>query len=267
MPIIPDVTLDDAEQNLFLKNHFFDNVDFNDTMLIRSTFLSSKVVNYLSLYQMGATSQSELEDNMLMGVDTVFKYAASNQKIYEFVVDFLINGFESIGFEKGLEHIANASDFDQFCENTERKLKLENKLELIKKLAIGQTAPEIIANDIDGKKIVLSEISAPKTVLIFWASWCPHCEEIMPVIKSLYGDGSKFKVVAISIDESKETLLKYLKDADYNWINIAEFKGWDGKIIEEYGIVATPTIFVLDKNKKIISKPIGKEEVENALMN
>ena len=264
-PTFVDPTISDNEQNLYLKQHYFDKIDFSDTMLIRSTFLTSKVVSYLSLFQMNVTSQAELEENMLVGVDTVLYYAEANQMVYEFLIDFLIHGFESIGFEKGLEHIANASTLDQFCENTERKLKLENKLELIKKLAIGQPAPNFTSNDIDGNSIVLSEIEAKETILVFWASWCPHCEEVMPVINSYYDGGKNYEVIAISIDESEDYLMKSLEESNYGWINIAELDGWNGAIVEEYGIVATPSIFVLDKNKTIIGKPLGKRELEKFL--
>ena len=264
-PLIVDPTLSDFEKNNYLKNHFFDNVDFADTMLIKSTFLTSKVVNFLGLFQNEANSQEELENFMLMGVDTVLQHAQVNQKVYEFLVDFLIGGFQSIGFEKGLEHIANASMLDQFCENTERKLKLENKLDLIKKLAIGQPAPNINSIDIHGQEINLNAIDAKKTVLIFWASWCPHCDEIMPVINSYYGDKSNIEVIAISIDESNEDLMKSLNESSYDWINIAELKGWNGDIVEEYGIVATPSVFILDENKKIIGKPLGKKEIAEFL--
>ena len=263
--LIVDPTLPEYEKGVYLKKHYFDNVDFNDTMLIKSTFLTSKAVGYLSLFQNDANSQEELEDFMLMGIDTIFKHAQVNQQVYEFLVDFLISGFQSIGFEKGLEHIANASTLDQFCENTERKLKLENKLELIKKLAIGQPAPDFTTTDIDGNVVILKDIKAKKTVLLFWASWCPHCDEIMPVINSYYGDKSNLEVIAISIDESKDDLLKSLKDTGYDWINVAELKGWNGEIINEYGIVATPSVFILDENKKIIGKPLGKEEIAGFL--
>jgi thiol-disulfide isomerase/thioredoxin len=264
-PIIADPQLSIVEQNKYEKLHFFDNVDFNDTMLIRSTFLTSKVVGYLSLFQNDASSQEELEDFMLMGVDTVLNHASINQKVYEFLADFLIKGFESIGFEKGLLHIANISVLNQFCENTDRKLKLENKIELINKLALGKIAPDFSTEDIDGNKVVLSDITADKTILIFWASWCPHCDEIMPIIKSFYGDKSKLEVIAISIDESEEELRKRLNEFGYDWINIAELKGWNGDIIEEYGIAATPSVFILDKDKRIVGKPLGKSEVREFL--
>ena len=118
-----------------------------------------------------------------------------------------------------------------------------------------------------GNTVVLSEIGAKKTILVFWASWCPHCEEIMPVINSFYDGGINYEVIAISIDESEDELLKSLRETNFSWINIAEFEGWNGAIIEEYGIVATPSVFVLDENKKIIGKPIGKKELKKFLEN
>jgi len=264
-PVIADPTLNDNEQNFQLKQQYFDNVDFSDTMLIRSTFLTSKVVGYLSLFQNNANSQEELEDNMLMGVDSVLNYAQVDQQVYEFIVEFLIRGFESIGFEKGLAFIANASTLDQFCENTERKLKLENKLELIKKLAIGQPAPDFTTKDINGKDVVLSSIEAKRTILVFWASWCPHCDDIMPVINKYYDGGNNVEVIAISIDESRDDLIASLAESGYSWINVAELQGWNGAIVEEYGIAATPSIFVLDENKKIVGKPIGEDELVKLL--
>jgi thiol-disulfide isomerase/thioredoxin len=264
-PVIPNPQYTIEDQNRYLKLHHFDNVDFSDTALINTTFLTSKVVGYLSLNQNDAKSQEELEELMLRSVDTILANASVNQKVYEFLVDFLISGFESIGFEEGLTHIANASTLDQFCENTERKEKLENKLELIKKLAIGQPAPNFTATDIVGNTIELNSINANKTILVFWASWCPHCEDIMPVLKEYYNNSSDIEIIGISIDESKDDLMKSVNELDLNWINIAELKGWNGDIVEEYGIAATPTIFVLDSEKKIIGKPVGEKSIRQAL--
>ncbi len=264
-PVFANLGLSEDAQNLMLKKHYFDYVDFSDTMLIRSTILTSKVVGYLSLYQNNANSQEELEENMLIGVDSVLSYAQQNQQVYEFLIDFLINGFESIGFEKGLEHIAKASYLDNFCENTERKLKLENKIELIRKLAIGQPAPNFVTKDINGKDVDLSKIDAEKTVIVFWASWCTHCDEIMPIINSYYGKNQDIEVIAVSIDESKADLMKSIAENNYGWIHVAELNGWNGPIVEEYGIVATPSIFVLNKNKEIIGKPVGRKVVEKLL--
>jgi hypothetical protein len=39
------------------------------------------------------------------------------------------------------------------------------------------------------------------------------------------------------------------------FIHVLGLGKWDNEIGDKYGITATPTYFVLDKNKRIISKP------------
>jgi len=267
-PLLPDPSLNAKQQSVFLRTHYFDETNFTDTLLTRTNILSSKIVGYLSLFQEDNMTKEQLEDNLLIGLDTVLIKAAANQQVYEYVVDFLINGFQAIGFEKGLEYVAKHNQLGQFCVNTERKKELENKIELINKLAIGQTAPDFETVDLNGKMIRLSDIGAEKTVLIFWASWCPHCDEIMPVLKEYYNPKNKreLEIVAVSIDESRNEVEAAIEKNSYaSWINIAELQGWNGQIVEEYGIAATPTIFILDKNKAIIGKPGNIDELEKML--
>ncbi len=266
-PVITPLNLSEEQENNYLKQHYFDQVDFNDTLLINSSFLTSKVVQYLSLYQFNAESQEALEDNLLIAVDTVLNKARNSQPTYEFMVDFLIKGFEGIGFERGLEHIANSSRLDEFCENTERKEKLGNKLEFIRKLALGQKAPSFSTTDLEGNKLTLDSIQAKTTVLVFWASWCPHCDEILPILQSFYDETNRqeFDVITVSVDESEEELRQAINKGGYMWHNVGELDGWEGAVVNKYGIVATPTLFILDKDKTILSKPLGKDKLTNDL--
>lgn len=266
-PYLTDPELPEDLKKMFLKSHYFDNTDFNDTILIRSNILTSKIIGFLSLYQKKEMTQEQMEENLLVAVDTILEKAMVNQVVYEFAIDFLVDGFQAIGFEHGLEHLASKNQLEKFCENTERKVELENKMELIKKLAIGKIAPDFKVNDLNGKEITLSDISAKKTVLVFWASWCPHCDEVLPVIQRYYdpSNTTELEVIAVSLDKLKPDVQASIGSGDYNWINIAELQGWDGAIVLEYGIAATPSIFVLDENKTILAKPINKYEIEKAL--
>ena len=72
-------------------------------------------------------------------------------------------------------------------------------------------------------------------------------------------------MVAVSVDEDVNNAKNAIENYGFNWINIAEGMGWDGKISLEYGIAATPTFFILDKEKKIISKPRNMRELKQAL--
>jgi len=266
-PVFADPALSKEEQKEYLKSHYFTDMDFLDTILTRSNILTSKIISYMGLYQHPGMTKEEMEDQLLIAVDTVMERAFVDQQIYEFVIDFLINGFEHIGFEKGLKFIADKNMLNEFCVNTERKKELENKIELIKKLAIGEPAPDFKTVDINGDTIHLDDIQAQTTILAFWASWCPHCDETLPKLKKYYDpqNTGKLQIVAVSIDQSEDDLKKAIAKNDYNWVNITELKGWEGPVVQEYGVVATPTFFVLDKDKKIIAKPVRFDELEKYL--
>jgi len=265
-PVIPPAGITQEEENEYLKKHFLDHIDFYDTALINSSILSSKVVGYLQLFQSKNMTKEQAEDAMKPAVDTILEKATLNGEVYGFVLDYLVGGFETVGFDKLLIYLANNEAADNICEDSTRS-EVKNKLELAKKLAIGAVAPEIKADDINGRLFDLHKFNTDKkTVLVFWASWCPHCTQTLPKLKNLYdANPGKFEVVAVSVDDDIKVLKDAVSNFGFTWTNIAEGLGWDGKIPLEYGISGTPTFFVLDKDKKIISKPRDMQELKQAL--
>jgi hypothetical protein len=71
--------------------------------------------------------------------------------------------------------------------------------------------------------------------------------------------------MAISTDTSKTEWTKYLKEEKLDWINVSELKGFNSKAADDYNIFATPTMFLLDKEKKIVAKPISYRELDQSL--
>jgi len=98
-------------------------------------------------------------------------------------------------------------------------------------------------------------------LLVFYASWCPHCQTIMPQINELLKLKKNFEVVAISLDTNREEWKNFIEQNNLNFIHVSDLKGWDGDAAKEYFIYATPTMFLLDSTKKIVAKPITFEEL------
>ncbi len=264
-PVIPPAGLSKKEETEYLKKHFLDHIDFYDTALINSSILSSRLVGYLQLYQNKNMTKEQAQEAMKPAIDTILEKATLNGEVYGYVLDYLVGGFETVGFDKLLIYLDNANAAENICEDSTRA-EVQNKLDLAKKLAMGAVAPEIKTTDINGRSFDLQKLNANKTVLVFWASWCPHCTATLPELKQLYDKNrGSFEVVAISVDDDVANVKHAVNDNDYTWINIAEGMGWDGKIPLEYGISGTPTFFVLDKDKKIISKPRNMSELKQAL--
>ena len=83
-----------------------------------------------------------------------------------------------------------------------------------------------------GSMVKLSNITAEKTLIIFYASWCPHCKDMLPQIYELYKNQKekKFEVLAVSIDTSKTDWLNFIKTNKLDWLNVSDLKGWKEKL-------------------------------------
>jgi peroxiredoxin len=71
---------------------------------------------------------------------------------------------------------------------------------------VGSRMADFTLNDLNGKKVNLSDY-AGKTVLInAWASWCPPCLEEMPMLVREYTErqGNGFVILAINAGETQE---------------------------------------------------------------
>ncbi len=77
----------------------------------------------------------------------------------------------------------------------------------------------------------------------------------MPEIKSVYKEyrETRLEIIGISLDEEKDDQIAALNEHNSNWLNVSDLKGWDSEAAEIYGVVQTPTFFLINQ-KMIIEK-------------
>ncbi len=249
-----------------LKNEFFYGLTFSDTSLLYSNAYTSKAIEYMSFYSNPDFNFEEIQVAFIGAVDKIMAKAGEDPKVYNQVLNYLVGGFEQYHFDEVLAHIATNWPEDGTCKN-EDESTLAKRLENYKKLANGMPAPGFEFTDEAGQKHTLSDIKSKKTALVFWASWCPHCRQIMPELKKLYGDFDRdeLEIISISIDTSRAEWQQAIKTIDAGWLNSCDEKGWDGKAATLYNIYATPSLFLLDEDKNIISKPMTVSELRTKL--
>jgi thiol-disulfide isomerase/thioredoxin len=258
--------LNPKQQELYLKEHYFDAINFDDESLLRSNAITTSVLSYLSLYQNQNLTKVQLEEEFMKAVNVILSKTKSNIEVHNFVIEYLINGFESYGFNSVITYMAEWLSNPENCELPEESSSLQDRLNTIKKLAPGNQAPNIVGVDITGKSIHLNEIQSKYTLVVFWASWCPHCTEILPELHDFYLENlSQLKVLSVSIDTSQIELNTFLSTFSPKWQTMAAFKGWDAKAAIDYGIHSTPTMFLLDENKKIIGNIDTMRELKRKL--
>jgi hypothetical protein len=140
---MPSSSLNEEQHVNFLKIHFFDNIDFNDTSLLNSNLFSNKTIQYLSLYQNNRLDKDHLQVEYIKAVSIIMEKAKNSPEVYAYVMDYLINGFSSYGFEKVLTFIADNIDLEDQCIDEEKKALLEKKVDSHKKFSIGKQIPDI----------------------------------------------------------------------------------------------------------------------------
>ncbi len=262
-----DSELNEYDKMEYLKKHFWDNVDFNDTALFHSNVFTSKVLSFLMLYNNRNYPPHIQEEAFINAVDVILPKARVNKKAYEFIMNFMMSGFENFKFERVLEHISKNYKIETNCENEERKSTLQKRLDTYQLLNIGKNAPEISTPDVNGNIITFEQIKTEFTVLVFWATWCPHCTEMLPEINKIYKAQStkRFEIIAFSLDTNKTQWTDFVKHHNFSFYNISDLKSWDSKLSDDYCIYATPTMFVLDNKRKILAKPITVPELLESL--
>ncbi|MDA3833579.1 MAG: hypothetical protein PF495_09295, partial [Spirochaetales bacterium] len=72
---------------------------------------------------------------------------------------------------------------------------------------------------------------------------------------------ANIEIFSVSIDTVETDWIKYSQVVHPPWINTHEPMGWEGKSAEDYNIYATPTMFLLNRERKIIAKPYTYREL------
>ncbi|MEL7161280.1 MAG: TlpA disulfide reductase family protein, partial [Bacteroidota bacterium] len=133
-------------------------------------------------------------------------------------------------------------------------------------LLIGKTAPNMKMKRRDGTPVELYDIKANYTVLYFWQFACPSCKKSTPHMKEFYEKWKDKGVEIFSICTKQGEIDKCWEYIDDNaiddWLHATDKYL---RFYKDYDIRSTPTIFVLDENKEIVSKRIGAEQLDGLL--
>ena len=129
-------------------------------------------------------------------------------------------------------------------------------------------APEISANNPDGKPIKLSDLRGKIVLIDFWASWCAPCRKENPNIVKLYNKykNKNFTILSVSLDQDLINWRGAIKIDGLKWPNhVSDLKGWGSDVISSYNFDASPHTVLVNKEGKIIGQDLRGIDLEQKI--
>jgi thiol-disulfide isomerase/thioredoxin len=144
---------------------------------------------------------------------------------------------------------------------------------------MGTPASDIELPDTAGKQTSLYEMAANYTIVAFWDVTCGHCKEVLPKLDSFYtnkwkANGLKIYAVSKETDGNKKEWLSFIRDHKLeDWTHVYYSKADDKARIDAsvpgysqlFDVQTFPTLYLLDKDKRIIAKKLSYEQLDEIL--
>ncbi|MDO6801053.1 TlpA disulfide reductase family protein [Wenyingzhuangia sp. 1_MG-2023] len=231
-----------------LVHHYFDFVDFKDERLRNASFLKNKISEYVFyLHQsQDVGQQNKLLLNAMNTVLSLTEDASLKEEILRFLMQTVVE-------KENYEVLVKTMEIYKGLPKEIQKQMFINETNRFAKVMLGVIAPNIT---ISGQETLYDLNATDQYLVIFWSSTCSHCLQELPQVKKILTTKSNITVVAVGI-EDKEDQKKWQEMSRKfpNWKHTIAIGKWESKAADDYNVSATPSYFLLNKDKRIISKP------------
>jgi thiol-disulfide isomerase/thioredoxin len=126
-------------------------------------------------------------------------------------------------------------------------------------VGIGNPAPQIDDEDIDGKQFKLSDYRGKVVLLDFWGHWCGPCRAMYAHERSLVKrlEGKPFVLLGVNSDKDRDELKKVLVKEEITWRSFWNGGGTSGPISRRWVVSGWPTLILIDAKGVIRHKYLG----------
>jgi peroxiredoxin len=245
---------DTADYVKFYYHHIFDNIDLSDDRLIRTSILDKFFDTYLQ-----EIAYNNSPDEIIALAEKLINRTKPKSELRKFVVVKFASKFispEVLGTDKVYTEITKKyiiSEPENFDENTiRRNLQYVNRME---STMIDKILPDMCLTDTLNKATNLWDIESKYTMVVIYDYGCSHCQEFTKKLVEYYPKLEKLgmKVYMVCKIPDHENWLKFIENygthAFTNVINRTQKVDFDNI----YNASLVPKVFLLDKNKKIMS--------------
>lgn len=251
----------------YYKNHFLDHIDVADGRMLKTPVFHNKLMEYFDKVVV------QHPDSVYEAAKEVLDKAQANDDMFRYILTNLASKYESsnvMGMETVFIKLADnyyLSGKTPWVED-EVLAKIKEKVDESKPTLIGKQAPPMTLMDTLDRPVSLYAIEADYLILYFYDPTCGNCKKKTPIVHEAYehlkDDG--VKVLAVNTITDSDKWKEYIRENNLDWINAGDIHV-RSNFRYEYNIESVPRVFILDKDKKIIARRLGAEDVEPFLTN
>lgn len=272
----PATFKDTLEAFYYTKQHYWDGVNFMDGRIIRTPIFERKLKAYFDNYV------APTADSIIQEINWMMALGRNDKDMFQFLIGYFVDNYYApkiMGQDKVFLHLYQRYfATKQVTWLNEKQIKqITDRAYMIMANQIGDPAAELNLVDTAGKFQRLYDLSANYTVVAFWDPDCGHCQTEIPKLDSIYESKWKsqnVKIYAVMVNElSLEKWGKFINEHAPGWIHVHqtnEMKAEEEKAKQPnyhqlYDIRTTPSLFLLDKEKRIIAKSVSLEDLDKLL--
>ncbi|MCK5846509.1 MAG: redoxin domain-containing protein [Bacteroidales bacterium] len=260
LPLNEDGTPDSTFIYRYYKEHFFDNFDFADERLLRTPIYASKIERYFKKVIV------QRPDTLIKETIAIIEKAKPNKETYKYTIWYFtyqvetskIMGMDAVFVALGKKYYLTGEAY-WVSEGTMKRMT--KRINTLDRLLVGKPAPNLIMQDTNMQLKSLYDIKANYTLIIFWDPDCGHCKHEVNSLKRWYDENAdKYGLQIFSVC-SDTSVVKWKKKIHeykiYDWVNVDGPRSLTENYHDLYDIISTPTIYLLDDKKKIITKRLS----------
>jgi len=262
----------------FYKENYWEGVNFWDGRLAYTTFFEDKLDRYFN--QLVAPHPDSVNKEM----DYMLSFAKANAEMERFLLLRFVNRYYSQRYmweDAVFVHLYEkyfATNPPSWLSEQGKKTITDRAYSLMANI-FGSPASEIQLPDSTGKSLSLYGLKKEYTLIVFWDPLCGHCKETLPKIDSVYqlrwkAQGLGIYAVAKENDGTRKDWLKFIADKNLgHWSHVYYAKEAEKERVSNnvpgysqlYDVQSFPTLYLLDKNKRIVAKKLSFEQIDEIL--
>lgn len=107
------------------------------------------------------------------------------------------------------------------------------------------------------------------TLVVYWANWSEPLVKDLAQLRAFsvqYQDRG-LEIVGVNVDATKEDAQAWIAENNVNWVQLHEPGGLEtSPLAVDYGIILLPTMFVIDRDGKVVYRGMAAEELRPVFM-